>query len=125
MDFLLLKGIPYYPLIRLDESNNIMPQPSTTIDLPPRHKLIDIKSDPIVVKEMTKYFTEKIMGWLNKDLKLQKSKKDKLLKKIKNEYFVIKCLESFVRETNGDWYHLYDNEKIVKLYIIKTIKKEI
>ena len=80
MVFSLLKGIPYYPLIHLDKYNNVIDTKPilSPRELPQRHELIDIKSDPVVVEEMTKYFTEKVMSWLDKsDRSIQISKNKK------------------------------------------------
>jgi hypothetical protein len=121
------------PLDLLIKNNN--PSTTTNNDLPktrrywPVPPLIDhiveyqnINKDVNLRKDVTKFFYEKIIKWINEydEFKIHKSKLS-FLKTTDGHIYIYNLLRHFVKKSGINWYDLRDNYSIIKEYLSKKL----
>jgi hypothetical protein len=115
-------------------NNNITNQPPNT-DKPttrrywPVPPLIDhvveyqnINKDINLRKDVTKFFHEKVIKWINEydEFKIHKSKLS-FLKTTDGQMYIYNLLRHFVKKSGINWYDLRDNYSILKEYLSKKL----
>jgi hypothetical protein len=107
-------------------TNNDLPETRRYWPVPP---LIDhiveyqnINKDVNLRKDVTKFFHEKVIKWINEynEFKIYKSKLA-FLKTTDGQIYIYNLLRHFVKKSGINWYDLRDNYSIIKEYLSKKL----
>jgi hypothetical protein len=92
------------------DSRRITVKPySPYLESPYRYDVEDIGNNEDLKEDVTEFFYNKTLKWLDKDIEFAKVKKTKkILKTKKGESYIYKILSSFVKKNNVNWYELRD-----------------
>jgi hypothetical protein len=103
------------------DSRRIIIKPySPYLESPYRYDVEDIGNNEDLKEDVTEFFYNKTLKWLDKDIEFAKVKKTKkILKTKKGESYIYKILTSFVKKNKVNWYELRgeNNSEDVKDYI--------
>ena len=82
----------------------------------------DINKDVYLRKDVTKFFHEKVLKWINEydEFKIYKSKLQ-FLKTTDGQLHIYNLLRHFVKKSGINWYDLRDNYSIIKEYLSKKL----
>ena len=82
----------------------------------------DINKDVYLRKDVTKFFHEKVLKWINEydEFKIHKSKLS-FLKTTDGQMYIYNLLRHFVKKSGINWYDLRDNYSIIKEYLSKKL----
>jgi hypothetical protein len=94
------------------DSRRITVKPySPYLESPYRYDVEDIGDNEDLKEDVTEFFYNKTLKWLDKDIEFAKVKKTKkILKTKKGESYIYKILGSFVKKNNVNWYELRDEK---------------
>jgi hypothetical protein len=84
----------------------------------------NINSNPRIKKEITDFFYNKVIKWINSDDDFKQYKHGKFVSSssIDKEIYIYKLLKHLIKKTNLKWYELRDyNYKFVKKYFSKNL----
>jgi hypothetical protein len=107
-------------------TNNQLPATRRYYPVPP---LIDhvveyqnINKDINLRKDVTKFFHDKVIKWINEydEFKIHKSKLS-FLKTTDGQMYIYNLLRHFVKKSGINWYDLRDNYSIIKEYLSKKL----
>jgi len=107
-------------------TNNQLPATRRYYPVPP---LIDhvveyqnINKDINLRKDVTKFFHDKVIKWINEydEFKIHKSKLS-FLKTSDGQMYIYNLLRHFVKKSGINWYDLRDNYSIIKEYLSKKL----
>jgi hypothetical protein len=111
--------------VAMGEGNNkklysipINPQPTTPIQYQ------DVGEDPNLQSQVTKFFHEKVLKWINEYPDFKHLKKHfNFLNDTKGEKYIYNLLKLFVRKSKANWYDLRDpkNYDNIKQYLKNRI----
>jgi hypothetical protein len=93
---------------------------SPYLESPFRHEVQDVGDNEELKEDVTDFFYNKTLKWLEKDIEFTKVKKTKkVMKTIKGESYIYKILNSFVKKNRVNWYELRSEKNFedVKDYI--------
>ena len=77
----------------------------------------NVNSDKNLQKNVTMFFYNKLLSWINNDNNFNKFIKFKSINTKISILFIYKILQKFISKTNINWYDLRDNYKLIKKYI--------
>lgn len=82
----------------------------------------NVNKDINLRKDVTKFFHEKILKWINEyeEFNIHKSKLS-FLKSTDGQIYIYNLLRHFVKKSGINWYDLRDNYKIIKEYLNKKL----
>ena len=82
----------------------------------------DVNKDVYLRKDVTKFFHEKVLKWINEydEFKIYKSKLQ-FLKTTDGQLHIYNLLRHFVKKSGINWYDLRDNYSIIKEYLNKKL----
>ena len=82
----------------------------------------NVNKDVNLRKQVTKFFYDKVIKWINKDEAYSKHK-DKLvsLQSIDGQIRIYQLLRQFIKKSHVNWYDLKDNYSIVKDYLNRKL----
>ena len=90
--------------------------------VPPMKKTVyeyeSVNNDKDYQKEITDYFYDHFISWINNDKHFIKFKNKKLENK---KLFIYKILAKLIRKTNLNWYDLRQHYKLIKKYIYQKL----
>ena len=110
--------------VAMGEGNNkklysvpINPQPTTPIQYQ------DVGEDPNLQSQVTKFFHEKVLKWINEYPDFKHLKKHLKFLNDKGEKYIYNLLKLFVRKSKANWYDLRDpkNYDNIKQYLKNKI----
>jgi hypothetical protein len=110
--------------VAMGEGNNkklysipINPQPTTPIQYQ------DVGEDPNLQSQVTKFFHEKVLKWINEYPDFKHLKKHLKFLNDKGEKYIYNLLKLFVRKSKANWYDLRDpkNYDNIKQYLKNRI----
>jgi len=110
--------------VAMGEGNNkklysipINPQPTTPIQYQ------DVGEDPNLQSQVTKFFHEKVLKWINEYPDFKHLKKHLKFLNEKGEKYIYNLLKLFVRKSKANWYDLRDpkNYDNIKQYLKNRI----
>jgi hypothetical protein len=110
--------------VAMGEGNNkklysipINPQPTTPIQYQ------DVGDDPNLQSQVTKFFHEKVLKWINEYPDFKHLKKHLKFLNDKGEKYIYNLLKLFVRKSKANWYDLRDpkNYDNIKQYLKNRI----
>jgi hypothetical protein len=110
--------------VAMGEGNNkklysvpINPQPTTPIQYQ------DVGDDPNLQSQVTKFFHEKVLKWINEYPDFKHLKKHLKFLNDKGEKYIYNLLKLFVRKSKANWYDLRDpkNYDNIKQYLKNKI----
>jgi hypothetical protein len=110
--------------VAMGEGNNkklysvpINPQPTTPIQYQ------DVGDDPNLQSQVTKFFHEKVLKWINEYPDFKHLKKHLKFLNEKGEKYIYNLLKLFVRKSKANWYDLRDpkNYDNIKQYLKNRI----
>jgi len=110
--------------VAMGEGNNkklysvpINPQPTTPIQYQ------DVGDDPNLQSQVTKFFHEKVLKWINEYPDFKHLKKHLKFLNEKGEKYIYNLLKLFVRKSKANWYDLRDpkNYDNIKQYLKNKI----
>jgi hypothetical protein len=110
--------------VAMGEGNNkklysvpINPQPTTPIQYQ------DVGNDPNLQSQVTKFFHEKVLKWINEYPDFKHLKKHLKFLNDKGEKYIYNLLKLFVRKSKANWYDLRDpkNYDNIKQYLKNRI----
>lgn len=95
------------------------PEPPT---IPIPNEYIDVNKDPNLRKDVTTFFHNKVLKWLDSESCFHKYKNKKsFLKSIEGQMHIYHLLRKFIKRSGINWYDLRDNYHIIKEYICKKL----
>jgi len=96
------------------DSRRLVVKPySPYLESPYRYDVEDIGNNEDLKEDVTEFFYNKTLKWLDKDIEFAKVKKTKkILKSKKGESYIYKILSSFVKKNNVNWYELRGENNI-------------
>jgi hypothetical protein len=110
--------------VAMGEGNNkklysvpINPQPTTPIQYQ------DVGDDPNLQSQVTKFFHQKVLKWINEYPDFKHLKKHLKFLNDKGEKYIYNLLKLFVRKSKANWYDLRDpkNYDNIKQYLKNRI----
>jgi hypothetical protein len=110
--------------VAMGEGNNkklysvpINPQPTTPIQYQ------DVGDDPNLQSQVTKFFHQKVLKWINEYSDFKHLKKHLKFLNDKGEKYIYNLLKLFVRKSKANWYDLRDpkNYDNIKQYLKNRI----
>jgi hypothetical protein len=110
--------------VAMGEGNNkklysipINPQPTTPVQYQ------DVGDDPNLQSQVTKFFHEKVLKWINEYPDFKHLKKHLKFLNDKGEKYIYNLLKLFVRKSKANWYDLRDpkNYDNIKQYLKNRI----
>ena len=110
--------------VAMGEGNNkklysipINPQPTTPIQYQ------DVGEDPNLQSQVTKFFHQKVLKWINEYPDFKHLKKHLKFLNDKGEKYIYNLLKLFVRKSKANWYDLRDpkNYDNIKKYLKNRI----
>ena len=122
--------LPLNLLIKNNNNNNVPNQQPTTRRYWPVPPLIDhvveyqnVNKDINLRKDVTKFFHEKVIKWINEydEFKIHKSKLA-FLKTTDGQIYIYNLLRKFVKKSGINWYDLRDNYEELREYISRKLK---
>ena len=82
----------------------------------------DVNKDVYLRKDVTQFFHQKIIKWINEDSEYSKHKsKLGFLNSVDGQMHIYNLLRKFVKKSGINWYDLRDNYQIIKEYLNKKI----
>ena len=85
---------------------------------PSTYQYLDVNKDTRLRKEVTSYFADKTIGWIEKDESFKKHKSKLVdLKSIDGQIRIYHLLRKFVKHSGINWYDLRDNYSLIKKFI--------
>jgi hypothetical protein len=81
----------------------------------------DINKNPELRKNMTRFFYNKVLKWIEKDNQYNKLKSIKSLIEKHGKVYIYNILRRFVKKSGLNWYDLKDEYKYIKKYLCKKL----
>lgn len=81
----------------------------------------DVNKDPKLRENVTKFFYNKVLKWIEKDPKYMNLKSIKTLLEKHGKRYIYNILRRFVKKSKLNWYNLKDEYKFIKKYMYNKL----
>ena len=117
------------PYLQIDVQNQNNTNPTETrkyYPVPPiqpaTFEYLNVNKDVKLRKNVTNYFTEKTIEWIQNDDSFKKHKSClSELKTVDGQMKIYNLLRTFIKRSGINWYDLRDNYSIIKEYLNKKL----